>query len=231
MSGGALFLASAMVAIMGGSAVVGWLISQPGVTARRRARRRKLMRIPETAIAAVKHGDMVRLKGRAVACAPLLTSPLSQRPCIGFRLLVDVTRGEVIADRMEFASFVLADDTGEALMHAPFRVDLEPHDTRYLLSNQLRSRGVPAALNDLVKQSGTKVTTFGMPDQILYVETLLEPGDEIIAYGRATIEPPTDASARAPSDRGPRVRCHLSGTESPSGFDKPVVIADAKEPS
>ena len=55
-----------------------------------------------------------------------------------------------------------------------------------------------------------------------YVETVLLPGDEIIAVGRAIID--IDPAGRSPSRRDPPVRCHLKGA------DGPVVIAAVADP-
>ena len=61
---------------------------------------------------------------------------------------------------------------------------------------------------------------FGVPDQLRYVETILQSGDTIIAVGRATIE--VDPAGRAPAPREPPIICHLKGA------DEPVVITDAE---
>jgi hypothetical protein len=108
---------------------------------------------------------------------------------------------------------VLFDGTGEAVLHAPFRLELDPYDAR--------SENVPQVVIDLVKQTGANITMFGVLDQLFYVETVLQPGDEIIAIGRATVE--IDPAGRPPSSREPPVVCHLRGA------DEPVVIADAEQ--
>jgi hypothetical protein len=217
-----LIIAGMFVALTGVGIVATRRDGLSGRWARRRTRRRALMRVPETAIAAVKNGERVRLKGRAVARAPLGTSPLSQRPCIAYHIVIaDIRSGELVLDQEGFDSFTLTDGTGEAMLHGPFQLELDPFDARELDGGyDARSESVPQTLSDLVKQSGYKVTTFGRQDALRYVETLLQPGDEIIAVGRATIE--IDQAGRAPP-RGLPVMCHLKGS------DKPVVIADAEE--
>ena len=50
---------------------------------RRKIARRAVWRVPQTAIAGVEDGQMVRITGRAVAQAPLRLSPISRRGCIG----------------------------------------------------------------------------------------------------------------------------------------------------
>ena len=109
---------------------------------------------------------------------------------------------------------MLTDGTGEAVLQAPFRLELDPYDAR--------SENVPQSVFELAKQTGANLTMFGMPDQLAYVEIVLQPGDEIMAVGRATVE--IDPAGRAPSHREPPVICHLKGA------DEPVVIADAEDP-
>jgi hypothetical protein len=183
----------------------------------RRPPRRALMRMPETPIAGVKDGDMVRITGRAVARAPLRTSPISQRRCIGFRLIVDRHDGQAwqrVVDQEQLDSFLLTDDTGEAVLHGPFEIAIDPYDAR--------SADPPPELFSVLEKEGVAVRgPFGTERHFHYVETVLLPGDEITAVGRATVE--IDAAGRAPSHRHPPVMCHLKGLE------EAVVIADADD--
>jgi hypothetical protein len=185
-----------------------------GHAARRASLRRELMQVPATPIAAVKHGDRVRIQGQVLARGPLRTSPVSEQACVGFCLTVDAghqSPSQRVLEQEEFDSIVIADGTGEAVLHAPFRLELDPYDAR--------SENVPQTVVDLVKQTGANITMFGVLDQLFCVEIVLRPGDEIIAVGRATVE--IDPAGRAPSHREPPVTCHLDGTV------EPVVIADA----
>ena len=179
--------------------------------------RRALLQMPATPIAAVKDGDRVRIQGQVLARGTLRTSPVSELACVGFRLTVDAghqSPSQRVLEQEEFDSVVVADGTGEAVLHAPFRLELDPYDAR--------SENVPQVVIDLVKQTGANITMFGVLDQLFYVETVLQPGDEIIAIGRATVE--IDPAGRPPSRREPPVVCHLRGA------DEPVVIADAEPP-
>src|SRR5262245_4939329 len=178
------------------------------------------MRVPETAIAAVENGRTVRLKGRVAAREPLRTSPLSQRRCIGFRLTVDTggvedqTERRVI-DQQEIDPFVLADGTGEAVLHPPFSIELDPWDTGW--------QSLPSVLLDLLERERIPVNDFlGRRNNFYYTETVLLPGDELIAVGRATVE--VDPASRAPSHREPPVVCQLKG-----GRSEPVVLVDADD--
>ena len=188
-----------------------------GQAARRAALRRELMRTPATPIAAIKDGDRVRVQGKVVARGPLRTSPVSQRACVGFRLKVAHGHSvayEQIIDQDELDSIVLSDGTGEVILDAPFRVELDPYDAR--------TANVPDAVFELARQTGANLTMFGSPDQLAYVEIVVQPGDELIAVGRATVE--IDPAGRASSHREPPVVRRLKGD------DEPVVLADAEKP-
>ena len=184
---------------------------------RRRAQRRALMTVPVTPIAAVADGANVRVRGRAVARAPLRISAVSRRSCIGFRLIVDSDGGggdawQRVLEREEFDSFVVRDDTGEAVLHAPFEIRLDPYDAR--------TENLPHELSALLKNEGVPLRgSFGIACRFRYVETILMAGDEITATGRATLE--IDPAGRSPSPREPPLLCHFKGR------DEAVVIAEA----
>jgi len=204
----------AILVMLGGALVVYLNVL---VFRQRRPARRALLRMPATPIAAVKDGAMVRIAGRARERAPLRTSPISQRRCIGFRLLVERHDGQVwqrVVDQEELDSFLLGDDTGDAVLHGPFEINLDPYDAR--------STDLPPELFAVLEREGVPVKgPFGHARQFHYVETVLLPGDEITAYGRATVE--IDAAGHAASPRHPPVMCHLWGRE------EAVVIADAED--
>jgi hypothetical protein len=211
-----LLIAVAVFLMIGG--VVG-LTRLTSRLARRTAQRRALMQVPETAIAAVKDGEKVRLKGRAVASAPLRTAPLSQVPCIGFRLVVDAWQGEDepmkrVVEQEEFDSFRLSDGSGEAVLHGPFTIELEPHVGG--------SGPAPPNLRRFLAERDIAVEDFfGLDNHFEYAEAILFADDEIIAVGRAALE--VDPGGRSPSYRDPPFVCHLKA------FDGPVAIANADE--
>jgi hypothetical protein len=213
----ALIVIGAIAAGMTVARIVSSRSEEPGAQAAgRSSRRRELMKMPATPIAAVKDGDRVRIQGQVLARGPLRTSPVSELACVGFRLTVDAGQqspSQRVLEQEEFDSVVLFDGTGEAVLHAPFRLELDPYDAR--------SENVPQVVIDLVKQTGANIAMFGVLGQFFYVETVLQPGDEIIAIGRATVE--IDPAGRPPSSREPPVVCHLRGA------DEPVVIADAEQ--
>jgi hypothetical protein len=186
---------------------------------RQKAARGALERLPETPIAAVKDGQMVRLRGSAEARTPMRRSPISGRECIGYSVMVERHESGTgvwheVVDLDEFGTFLLKDGTGEAVLHGPFEIRLAPYDHR--------ADNLPPTLFELLEREGVAVMNpFGMQNHFRYVETVLLPEDEIIAVGRATVE--IDPAGRSPSHREPPFRCHLKGRE------EAVVIADAEE--
>jgi len=183
---------------------------------RRKAAQRSLIAMPETPIAAIKDGETVRIRGRAVARESLVTSPVSQVRCIGYRLTIDWSDSAIegwrqITEEDGFGSLVLADDTGEAVIHPPFDIRLKPHRERLVAA-------ASPALASLLDRNGIRPSdVFGMLRSFRCAETIVMPGDDLIAVGRATIE--IDQGGRAPSPRAMPVMCHLKGG------DKPVVLA------
>lgn len=186
---------------------------------RRKRARRAVWGVPQTAIAGVKDGQMVRITGRAVAQASLRLSPISGRGCIGFRLIVDRHQSgsegwQRVVDKEEFDSFALVDATAKAVLHAPFEMKLDPYDAR--------DANLPPVLFEVLEREGVAIrSAFGINYDFRYVETILVPGEEITAVGRATIE--IDPAGRAASHREPPALCHMKGV------DEAVIIADAEE--
>jgi hypothetical protein len=182
---------------------------------RRRASLRALRQMSETPIAGVKNGANVRIRGRAVARSASRSSPISRRACIGFRVIIESHRigseddWHHVIEREEFGPFVLRDDTGDAVLHGPFDIVLDPYDAR--------TENHPPELFDFLEREGEVVRG----RRFRYVETILMAGDEITAAGLATIEP--DPAGYAPSPRHLPVMCHFRGLEDA------VVIADADD--
>ena len=187
---------------------------------RRKAARRAVWGVREKAIAEVKDGQIVRITGRAVARGPLRTSPISGRACIGFSLVVQRhdpgnPAEQRVIDKEEFDSFLIADATGQAMLHGPFDVKLDPYDKR--------AEDLPPAFFEVLEREGVPVRSLlGIQHEFRYIETILFPGDEIVAIGRATIE--IDPAGQSPSRRDPPVLCHLKGRE------EAVIIAEIEVP-
>ncbi len=114
---------------------------------------------------------MVRIRGRAVARAPVARRrPISRRACIGFCLTVDrhetgSSSWERVIDQEEFDSFVLADGTGQAVLHAPFDMELDPYDAR--------SENVPPAFFEVLEREGVRGQDVRDQHEFRYIETIL----------------------------------------------------------
>src|SRR4029079_12872132 len=105
-----------------------------------------------------------------------------------------------VVEQQELDAFVIADDTGQAVLHPPFTLDLLPYETGW--------QNLPPALYAILEREGISVKdAFGLTNNFYYAETVLMPGDEIMAVGRATIE--VDPAGRAPAPREPPVMCHV----------------------
>jgi hypothetical protein len=207
-----------LLLMLGLAACAALAVADRAARRRREADRRRITGVPETPIAAVKGGQKVRIRGQAVARGPLRTAPVSQRSCIGYRVVVDrhdygVEGLERAVEEQAFDAFVLADGTGEAVVHGPFEIKLDSDHTGF--------ENHPPALFDLLERRGVaRRDGYGWERHFQYVETVLMPGDEIVAVGHATIE--VDPAGRAPSHREPPVTCHLKGD------DEPVLLAEAE---
>jgi len=178
----------------------------------------RLLEVPETPIAAVKDGARVRIKGRVSAREALRTSPISERECVGYHLTVELHRGEddwkKVVEQGDFPPFAVADGTGEAVLHAPF-------DLR-LISLEASGGDLPMALVELLARNDVpREGLFGFDHHFRWFETVVMPGDEIIAVGRASLE--IDPAGRSPSRRDPPFLCHLRGR------DDAVIIAKVEE--
>ncbi len=187
---------------------------------RRKMQRRPLTEVPETAIAAVKDGARVRIKGRAVAREALRTSPISYQECVGYRLTIERFNGgdddqwTKVVEQDELATFAISDGSGEAVLHAPFELRLP--------STGAEGRDLPRAVVEaLANADVARDDFFGMPNTFRYAETVVLPGDEIIAVGFARFE--IDPVVRAPSHREPPVTCHLKGS------DEAVILASVEQ--
>ena len=116
-----------------------------------------------------------------------------------------------------FHSFLLADDTGEAVLHAPFEIKLDPYRETFVEALS------PALASILTREGVSARDLFERERHFSYVEHVVMPGDEIMAVGRATIE--IDPGGRSPSPRDAPVMCHLKGAA------EAVIIAGVDEMS
>jgi len=183
--------------------------SQPPRRARRALRGKAV-----AAITAVRHGDWVKITGTVSALAPMLTSPVREQECIGFRLDVERVDGNapVTFKRQACGVFAVADDTGFVRVEGPFLLGLAAQGD----FSTMRPR-----LLDLLEASGAPHLQLASYRGFAFREALLRPGDRVTVFGLTFLEPdPTEHAVRS----SPLVlRMRGSGRQ-------PVVVASAEEP-
>jgi hypothetical protein len=173
---------------------------------------RRLARTPERRIAA-HAGGPTRFVGSVVVTGAQLEAPLSARPCVYYRVVVeelDDTRGDhgwvVLLDTRDHAPFWLHDDSGRA------RVDLTHSRVDVALDVDLPDHDLVA-----LTRGATMLARHGLtpgPRRILrFREGILGAGQTIAVAGRAARtpdpEPPRDARDYR---EGPELVLELSGT-------------------
>ena len=153
----------------------------------------------------------------------MTTSPIGQRSCIAFRLVVEAKEyngsGEAwnaVLIREACAPFSIADETGSAAVEGPFLIGLDPDDGGWA--------NLPPTLFALLEQARVSLAgRWGGDKEFRFSEAVLKPRDRISVLGRAWHE--VDPAGESAGFRKPPMLLHLKG----SG-DDPVVIADAEDP-
>jgi hypothetical protein len=188
-----------------------------------RRRERALKGMKATAIAALKLDQPAKITGVVSPRGELITSPISRRPCIGFKVVIegnepvftpsnyDVTPEgrHLLVQREACGVFTLTDGTGTAVIEGPYRLGLEP----------VWADLPPSAFARLQEKLGSA----GPGDALRYTrlrfqEALLMPGDRVSVGGRPVME--ADRAARASYRERPMVN-HIRGTAQ-----EPVLIID-----
>jgi hypothetical protein len=177
---------------------------------------RGLTRARRILIANVKEGERVRVTGTVSALAPLYTSPIGERDCIGFRLDVERVDGgyPTVFERQACGSFSITDDTGAISVDGPFLLGLPATGDL----STMRPR-----LLELLQAAGAPRLELASYRGFAFREVLLIPGDRVSVVGRAFLEP--DPAAPAAGFRSPSLALRLSGSVS-----EPVVIVDDQAP-
>jgi hypothetical protein len=210
-------IAGSAVATGAASLIAAWWMEP-----HRRARR-ALRGVEEVPIAAVKPGVRARVTGVVSARGPLISSPVGQHPCIGYRLDVDTrVSGRTDARRrilqqQDWDVFWIEDATGKAAVDGPFLIGLDPDDGGWA--------DLPPSLFAFLEENDIRPATrrlVGPEVEFRFSETLLKPGDRVTVLGRASLE--LDPAAQTGASRRPPMLCHLRGSKR-----QPVVVADADE--
>jgi hypothetical protein len=177
--------------------------------------RREIEKQERVAIAALREAEPVRIRGVAAAREPLVTSPVSGRACIGYRITIhkgpegSTVHGVLAVKREHWPSFLVEDDTGKAAVQGPFSILLDPDDGAWA--------NLPASVYALLEEANVP-----LDKEFRFQETLLEPGDRVSVVGRPSLE--IDAAGRGSFREPPRLFV-LRGSEA-----DPVVVIDDEEP-
>jgi len=208
-----LLIAIGIAALVGIAPVVGARLE---ARRRRVPLRRAIARMETTPIAALHEGKRAKIRGVVSAREPLLKSPISERPCVGYRIGIDDASHapdlswDPLVSREDWPSFLVADETGTvAVQGPPFEMLVEPSD---------RSEDLPQTALALLAQHDVRMRDLWSYRKFWFEETLLEVGDRVVVVGRPslTIDPAGRGSYREP----PQLFV-MRGTT-----DEPIVVLD-----
>ncbi len=184
----------------------------------RRRARRMIRTLRTTPIAAVADGARVRVTGIVSPQREVTTAPVSGRPCVGYRLVVDQTTNagpEPVLVREHCDSFWIADGSGRALVEGPSLFGVEPDEP---WSN------LPQSLYRILEESDVALRgPFDTFREFRYTEAILVPGDRISVLGRASVA--IDPAGDSMGHRAPPTLRRIVGQRR-----ELVMIADADEP-
>ncbi len=203
--------------LVGVGALVGRFAVKRWRDPRKRARR-AIEGEQDTLIRELTDGDFARVTGKVAALHPLQPSPVNQRPCIGFRLVVGTAIrsdpsngfGEVLT-RESCQPFSISDETGLALVDGPFMIALDVDDSSWTdlpptLFKVLEEARIPSNLTNL-----------------RFSEAFLLPGDRVTVLG--TVNVGIHPAGKRRTFRDPPMMPRIVGTPQ-----SPVVLRDAEDP-
>jgi hypothetical protein len=213
-----LLIAIGIAALVGLAPALGARI---GARARRRVPlRRAIARMETTPIAALHEGKRAKIRGVVSAREPLLTSPISERPCVGYRIAIDDASHDPdlswdpLVNREDWPSFLVADETGTvAVQGPPFEILVDPSE---------RSGKLPQTAFALLAEHDVRMRDLWSTRKFWFEETLLKVGDRVVVVGRPSLK--IDAAGRGLYREPPRLFV-MRGTH-----DEPIVVLDDDEP-
>jgi len=175
---------------------------------------RALRQMKNMPIAHIKDGAPARITGTVSALGKTLTSPIGEKPCVGFRLEIERLtgkRGTNVMRREECGPFVMADESGKATIEGQVLLGIEwEHDWSDL----------PQEWYGVLEAAGVLTDGLFFRRRFVFRQALLQPGDRVSACGFAYFEP--DPTAPAVGLREPALRPHLRGTKR-----EQVAVGDA----
>lgn len=185
------------------------------------------------------HGTRVRIIGIARELDRTISSPVEERPCLAFRLVVEEPGWRPVLERTGCTSFLVQDGEVAVRIDGPFRVllhtdyawdfgnDVQRRIARLLDADRRPRRRGESRLARLLRvfAAGDQGATHPLPSEsdaiycenYRYFEALIRPGDRVAIEGFAalTVDP---AGTRA-ALREPPLLHALTGTT-----ERPVVV-------
>ena len=187
------------------------------------------------------NGTRVRIRGVAEARDPALISPVMERPCVAYRLVVEEPGWRPVLERTGCAPFFVQDGEVTVAVRGPFRVLLRA-DYEWEFGNEVQRR-IAALLADRPWEGGstgqasdggprTRPALHGPRPRLLpatsldeiycqnyrYFEALVRPGHRVTVEGFASVT--VDPAGERAGLREPPLLHALTGTA-----ERPVVIA------
>lgn len=185
----------------------------------RKRARRALDGVGDTPIRELADGDWARVTGKVAALQALQPSPVNQRPCIGYRLVLDTAiRGDPangfahLLTRESCHPFSISDETGTAVVEGPFVLGLDFDDSSWTERSP--------ALFKVLDDAGISST----PTGLRFSEAFLLPGDRVTLLG--TVSLVVDPAGERRGFREPPLMRRIIGTER-----TPVMLRDEVEDS
>lgn len=164
------------------------IVYRPGGIEAWRVRRRH-ERTATTAIADLPEDQLGQITGQVSATEPLLTAPLSGRPCVYYALVVVHRcnrRWDVIVDERRGPSFAITDRTGRAIID-PSNAQLAMYFHRVERTGWL-DRITPEQKAILVRH-GIPSDGWFFPRTLRFQEAIIEVGNHISVIGAGIREP------------------------------------------
>ena len=169
----------------------------------------------------VPNGTRVRIYGTAREGGALLSSPLLNRVCVAYRLVVEEPGWHSVLERSACAPFLVQDGDVPVSVRGPFIV-YHRADYEWDFGNDVQER--IARLVDAAVEPGRSARGQSAPaDEIYcrnyrYFEALIRPGDRVTVEGFASVA--VHPAGERDSLRAPPLLHSISGTP-----ERPVIVS------
>jgi hypothetical protein len=187
----------------------------------------------------VPHGTRVRIIGIARELDRTITSPVDERPCLAFRLVVEEPGWRLVLERTGCTSFLVQDGGVAVRIDGPFRVllhtdyvwdfgnDVQQRIARLLEADRLARRSRTSRFENLLRSLAAGENGAADPrgpeidaiycENYRYFEALIRAGDRIAVEGFAALS--VDPGGARASLREPPLLHALTGTT-----ERPVMV-------